>query len=93
MFNLYFVCGGIFFCISRLVRSAHVWNVMMWFNLLIGTGMFVSCYASEWWVVMGGGSDSVDLGMLDSNARHTLKTRGWTRLCRGYGCVDLMDRF
>ncbi|KAI6202763.1 hypothetical protein M3Y94_00478000 [Aphelenchoides besseyi] len=49
MFNLYFVCGGIFFVISRLVRSAYIWNVMMWFNLMIGCGMFVSCYATEWY--------------------------------------------
>ncbi|CAD5211217.1 unnamed protein product [Bursaphelenchus xylophilus] len=49
MFNLYFVCGGIFFLISRFISSASVWNLMMWFNLLIGTGMFVSCYASEWY--------------------------------------------
>ncbi|CAD5207408.1 unnamed protein product [Bursaphelenchus okinawaensis] len=49
MFNLYFVCGGIFFLISRFISSASIWNLMMWFNLLIGTGMFVSCYASEWY--------------------------------------------
>jgi sterol O-acyltransferase len=34
MFNLYFVCGGIFFCISRLVSSARVWNAMMYVLIL-----------------------------------------------------------
>ncbi|KAE9550295.1 hypothetical protein FO519_006485 [Halicephalobus sp. NKZ332] len=49
MFVLYFIFGGIFFSVSRLIKVPYVWNIAMWFNLLIGTGMFVSCYATEWY--------------------------------------------
>uniref|UniRef100_A0A0N5AZ98 O-acyltransferase n=1 Tax=Syphacia muris TaxID=451379 RepID=A0A0N5AZ98_9BILA len=49
MFTLYFVFGGIFFAISRFVRSGYLWNTLMWGNLLIGTGMFVAFYTQEWY--------------------------------------------
>ena len=29
IFNIYFICGGIFFVISRLVTSPRIWNIMM----------------------------------------------------------------
>ncbi|KAI1728368.1 MBOAT, membrane-bound o-acyltransferase family domain-containing protein [Ditylenchus destructor] len=48
MFTLYFVLGGIFFFVSRLIREPYIWNIAMWFNLLIGTGMFFAAYAPEW---------------------------------------------
>uniref|UniRef100_A0A7E4UU79 O-acyltransferase n=1 Tax=Panagrellus redivivus TaxID=6233 RepID=A0A7E4UU79_PANRE len=62
MFVLYFIIGGVFFSISRLITKPYAWNIAMFFNLLIGTGMFVSCYASEWYArqrcesVVGAGS-------------------------------------
>jgi len=49
IFTLYFIFGGVFFFVSRLIRSPSVWNLMMWFNLLIGTGLFISCYGPEWY--------------------------------------------
>uniref|UniRef100_A0A915DCW8 O-acyltransferase n=1 Tax=Ditylenchus dipsaci TaxID=166011 RepID=A0A915DCW8_9BILA len=49
MFTLYFVLGGVFFFISKMIKEPYVWNIAMWFNLLIGTGMFVACYAPEWY--------------------------------------------
>ncbi|KAH7723521.1 Protein MBOA-1 [Aphelenchoides avenae] len=49
MFTLYFILGGIFFSLSRLIKVSYIWNIAMWFNLLIGTGMFVSSYALEWY--------------------------------------------
>uniref|UniRef100_A0A914ZE68 O-acyltransferase n=1 Tax=Panagrolaimus superbus TaxID=310955 RepID=A0A914ZE68_9BILA len=49
MFVLYFIFGGIFFFVSRLITVPYAWNISLWFNLLIGTGMFVSCYSTEWY--------------------------------------------
>ncbi|KJH45653.1 MBOAT family protein [Dictyocaulus viviparus] len=49
MFTLYFVFGGIFFFISRFIKNKSVWNTAMWFNLLIGTGMFMAFYGQEWY--------------------------------------------
>lgn len=49
MFMLYFVFGGIFFSVSKLIRNKSVWNTVLWFNLLIGTGMFIAFYGQEWY--------------------------------------------
>jgi len=49
MFALYFICGGTFFFVSRLIKMDQAWNVMMWFNLMIGNGMFVALYSMEWY--------------------------------------------
>ncbi|KAL3115307.1 hypothetical protein niasHT_011656 [Heterodera trifolii] len=49
IFTLYFIFGGIFFLISRMIKRQYVWNTLMWWNLLIGTGIFVVGYASEWY--------------------------------------------
>uniref|UniRef100_A0A914HF23 O-acyltransferase n=1 Tax=Globodera rostochiensis TaxID=31243 RepID=A0A914HF23_GLORO len=49
IFTLYFIFGGVFFLISRMIKRQYIWNTLMWWNLLIGTGMFVVCYASEWY--------------------------------------------
>ncbi|CEF62080.1 O-acyltransferase [Strongyloides ratti] len=49
MFFLYFICGGIFFFVSRLIKNDSIWNITMFCNLLIGTGMFVACYSMEWY--------------------------------------------
>jgi len=50
MFMLYFVFGGIFFFVSKICRFRPiVWNIAMWFNLLIGTGMFIAFYSMEWY--------------------------------------------
>ncbi|GMR34032.1 hypothetical protein PMAYCL1PPCAC_04227, partial [Pristionchus mayeri] len=49
MFMLYFVFGGIFYAVSRSISDRGVWNIAMWFNLLIGTGMFVAFYGQEWY--------------------------------------------
>ncbi|CAI4227417.1 unnamed protein product [Auanema sp. JU1783] len=49
MFMLYFVFGGTFFSVSRLIKSKAAWNTALWFNLLIGTGMFVAFYGQEWY--------------------------------------------
>ncbi|OZC09042.1 MBOAT family protein [Onchocerca flexuosa] len=49
IFTLYFVFGGIFFFISQFITSKRIWNMVMYTNLLIGTGMFVSLYSQEWY--------------------------------------------
>ncbi|PIO71895.1 MBOAT family protein [Teladorsagia circumcincta] len=49
MFMLYFVFGGIFFSVSRLIKNKSIWNTALWFNLLIGTGMFIAFYGQEWY--------------------------------------------
>ncbi|KHN70932.1 Sterol O-acyltransferase 1 [Toxocara canis] len=49
MFVLYFIFGGIFYWVSMFIKSAQAWNVIMYANLLIGTGMFVSFYSQEWY--------------------------------------------
>ncbi|KAK6725654.1 hypothetical protein RB195_004148 [Necator americanus] len=49
MFMLYFVFGGIFFSVSKLIKNKSVWNTVLWFNLLIGTGMFIAFYGQEWY--------------------------------------------
>ncbi|VDD87465.1 unnamed protein product [Enterobius vermicularis] len=49
MFILYFVFGGLFFLLSRFIRSGYIWNGLMWGNLLIGTGMFMTFYSQEWY--------------------------------------------
>ncbi|CAJ0935594.1 unnamed protein product, partial [Mesorhabditis belari] len=53
MFLLYFVFGGVFFFVSRTITNRHVWNTALWFNLLIGTGMFVAFYGQEWYARRG----------------------------------------
>ncbi|CAJ0583601.1 unnamed protein product, partial [Mesorhabditis spiculigera] len=53
MFMLYFVFGGVFFFVSRTITNRHVWNTALWFNLLIGTGMFVAFYGQEWYARRG----------------------------------------
>ncbi|EYC07551.1 hypothetical protein Y032_0070g498 [Ancylostoma ceylanicum] len=49
MFMLYFVFGGIFYSVSKLIKNKSVWNTALWFNLLIGTGMFIAFYGQEWY--------------------------------------------
>uniref|UniRef100_A0A9J2P8P9 O-acyltransferase n=1 Tax=Ascaris lumbricoides TaxID=6252 RepID=A0A9J2P8P9_ASCLU len=49
MFVLYFVFGGIFYWVSLFIKSGQAWNIAMFSNLLIGTGMFVSFYSQEWY--------------------------------------------
>ncbi|KAL7072189.1 hypothetical protein ACQ4LE_008678 [Meloidogyne hapla] len=50
IFFLYFVIGGIFFLLSNLIKKpSSTWNVMIWWNLMLGTGIFFVCYASEWY--------------------------------------------
>ncbi|CAB3400531.1 unnamed protein product [Caenorhabditis bovis] len=53
MFLLYFVFGGIFFAVSRLITNRSAWNTALWFNLLIGTGMFIAFYGQEWYARRG----------------------------------------
>ncbi|CAD6187514.1 unnamed protein product [Caenorhabditis auriculariae] len=53
MFILYFIFGGIFFSVSRLISSRSAWNTALWFNLLIGTGMFIAFYGQEWYARRG----------------------------------------
>lgn len=49
IFILYFVFGGIFYLITQTIKSPRIWNSIMWWNLLFGTGLFVSCYSTEWY--------------------------------------------
>ncbi|VDM60301.1 unnamed protein product [Angiostrongylus costaricensis] len=49
MFMLYFVFGSIFFSVSKLIKNKSIWNTALWFNLLIGTGMFIAFYGQEWY--------------------------------------------
>ncbi|VDK83661.1 unnamed protein product [Onchocerca ochengi] len=49
IFTLYFIFGGIFYFISQFITCKRTWNIVMYTNLLIGTGMFVSLYSQEWY--------------------------------------------
>uniref|UniRef100_A0A914MM21 O-acyltransferase n=1 Tax=Meloidogyne incognita TaxID=6306 RepID=A0A914MM21_MELIC len=50
IFFLYFVIGGIIFLLSNLIKKpSSTWNVVLWWNLMLGTGIFFACYASEWY--------------------------------------------
>ncbi|VDK51903.1 unnamed protein product [Anisakis simplex] len=49
MFVLYFIFGGIFYWVSTFIKNASAWNIAMFTNLLIGTGMFISFYSQEWY--------------------------------------------
>ncbi|CAA92217.1 O-acyltransferase [Caenorhabditis elegans] len=53
MFVLYFIFGGTFFAVSRLITNRSAWNTALWFNLLIGTGMFIAFYGQEWYARRG----------------------------------------
>ncbi|CAI5454864.1 unnamed protein product [Caenorhabditis angaria] len=53
MFILYFIFGGVFFAVSRMITNRSAWNTALWFNLLIGTGMFISFYGQEWYARRG----------------------------------------
>lgn len=49
IFTLYFIFGGVFFLVSRLIKKPYIWNIIMWWNLLFGTGIFIVCYGPEWY--------------------------------------------
>ncbi|KAF7639291.1 hypothetical protein Mgra_00001252 [Meloidogyne graminicola] len=50
IFTLYFGFGGILFLISTLIKKpSSLWNIFLWWNLMFGTGLFFTCYASEWY--------------------------------------------
>ncbi|KAK0407419.1 hypothetical protein QR680_019188 [Steinernema hermaphroditum] len=64
MFGLYFIFGGIFYSVSRVIRMDYIWNILLFFNLLLGTGMFISCYSLEWYARQRCGP-TVDNAILD----------------------------
>lgn len=41
--------SGVFYFATQFIKSSTVWNIAMYSNLLIGTGMFVSFYSQEWY--------------------------------------------
>lgn len=49
IFISYFIFGGIFHIVSQCIGSKTVWNIAMYMNLLIGTGIFISFYGHEWY--------------------------------------------
>jgi hypothetical protein len=46
---LFLIPGVLFIYLTRIMRDSRMWNIFMWFMLIVGHGVLVALYSRSWY--------------------------------------------